>query len=39
MNYLDYRNLQTGDIVSWKHPVTGKEYDFDVIELDLKDAY
>lgn len=39
MNYLDYINLQLGEIVSWEHPVTGKVYDFDVIELDLKDAY
>lgn len=39
MNYLDYKNLQLGEIVSWEHPVTGKVYDFDVIELDLKDAY
>lgn len=39
MNYSDYRNLQLGEIVSWEHPVTGKVYDFDVVELDLKDVY
>lgn len=39
MNYLDYKNLQLGEIVSWEHPVTGKVYNFDVNELDLKDAY
>ena len=39
MNYLDYRNLQTGDQVSWEHPETGKIYDFDVIEVDLKDKF
>lgn len=37
--YLDYRNLQLGDMVSWEHPVNGKVYDFDVVELDLKDVY
>lgn len=39
MAYLDYRKLEVGDRVSWKHPVTGKVYDFEVTELDLKDEY
>ena len=37
--YLDYRKLEVGDQVSWEHPVTGKVYDFDVIEVDLKDKF
>lgn len=37
--YLNYRNLEVGDQVSWEHPVTGKVYDFEVTELDLKDEY
>lgn len=37
--YLDYRKLEIGDQVSWEHPVTGKVYDFEVTDLDLKDEY
>lgn len=37
--YLDYRKLEVGDQVSWEHPVTGKVYDFEVTDLDLKDEY
>ena len=37
--YLDYRNLEVGDRVSWEHPVTGKVYGFEVTDLDLKDEY
>lgn len=37
--YLDYRKLNVGDRVSWEHPETGKVYDFEVTELDLKDEY
>lgn len=37
--YLDYKKLEVGDQVSWEHPVTGKVYDFEVTELDLKDEY
>lgn len=39
MNYLDYRNLQTGDHVSWEHPVTGKVYDFEVTCVDWDDDW
>ena len=37
--YLDYRNLEVGDQVSWEHPVTGKVYDFEVTEIDRNDEY
>ncbi len=37
--YLNYKNLEVGDQVSWEHPVTGKVYDFEVTDLDLKDEY
>ena len=37
--YLDYRKLEVGDQLSWEHPVTGKVYDFEVTDLDLKDEY
>ena len=37
--YLDFNKLELGDLVSWEHPVTGKVYDFEVTDLDLKDEY
>lgn len=39
LEYINYRKLEVGDQVSWEHPVTGKVYDFEVTELDLKDEY
>ena len=34
MSDLIYRYLKRGDQVSWKHPVTGKVYDFEVTDTD-----
>lgn len=34
MDYLNYKNLEVGDQVSWEHPVTGKVYDFEVTDVD-----
>lgn len=39
LEYINYRKLEVGDQVSWEHPVTGKVYDFEVTDLDLKDEY
>lgn len=39
LEYINYRKLEVGDQVSWEHPVTGKVYDFEVTELDLKDDW
>lgn len=39
LEYINYRKLEVGDQLSWEHPVTGKVYDFEVTDLDLKDEY
>lgn len=39
LEFINYRKLEVGDQVSWEHPVTGKVYDFEVTNLDLKDEY
>lgn len=39
LEYINYRKLEVGDQVSWEHPVTGKVYDFEVIEIDRNDDW
>ena len=39
MDYLNYKNLEVGDQVSWEHPVTGKVYDFEVTDVDWNDDW
>ena len=39
MSDLIYRYLKRGDQVSWKHPVTGKVYDFEVTDTDWNDEW
>lgn len=38
-NFVNTTDLIGGELVSWVHPETGKVYDFEVTDLDLKDEY
>lgn len=39
LEYINYRKLEVGDLVSWEHPVTGKVYDFEVTEINRNDDW
>ena len=39
LEYINYRKLEVGDLVSWEHPETGKVYDFEVTEIDRNDDW